>query len=52
MSEQVPVFTLVKVRARYSEQYDFEAITNLLGMGKPTTKVESTPSKSRFIPSL
>ncbi|XP_025103910.1 ryanodine receptor-like isoform X4 [Pomacea canaliculata] len=45
-------FIKKKVRARYSEQYDFEAITNLLGMGKPTTKVESTPSKSRFIPSF
>ena len=42
----------VQVRTRYAEQYDYDAITTLLGMEKSSGKTEEEPSTSRFIPSL
>ncbi|XP_070180339.1 ryanodine receptor-like isoform X4 [Littorina saxatilis] len=43
-------FVKKKVRTRYAEQYDFEAITSLLGMDKSTSKNEGESTGSRFIP--
>ena len=45
-------FLYLKVRARYAEQYDYEAISNLLGMDKgDSIKIEETKSTG-FFPSL
>ena len=42
----------MQVRTRYAEQYDFDAITTLLGMEKSSGKTEEDPQGSRIIPSL
>lgn len=48
----VAFFLYLKVRARYAEQYDYEAISNLLGMDKgDSIKIEETKSTG-FFPSL
>lgn len=45
-------FVKKKVRARYAEQYDYEAISNLLGMDKgDSIKIEETKSTG-FFPSF
>ncbi|XP_041353187.1 ryanodine receptor-like isoform X2 [Gigantopelta aegis] len=41
-------FVKKKVRSRYSEQYDYEAISNLLGMEKGDTITAETEQKSRL----
>lgn len=46
-------FVKKKVRARYSEQFDYEAISNLLGMDKgDSITIEEEEITSRFLPSL
>ncbi|KAK0046902.1 ryanodine receptor 44F, partial [Biomphalaria pfeifferi] len=44
-------FVKKKVRARYSEQYDYDAISTLLGMDQADTVTTST-EKSRFLPAF
>ncbi|KAK3736855.1 hypothetical protein RRG08_000604 [Elysia crispata] len=44
-------FVKKKVRARYAEQYDFEAISSLLGMEQADTVTPET-EKSKIIPSF
>ncbi|GFR86965.1 ryanodine receptor 44F, partial [Elysia marginata] len=44
-------FVKKKVRARYAEQYDFEAISSLLGMDQAETVTPDT-EKSKIIPSF
>ena len=41
-----------QVRTRYAEQYDYDAITTLLGMEKSSGKTEEEPAGSRIIPAL
>ena len=41
-------FVKKKVRSRYSEQYDYEAISNLLGMEKSDTITAESEQKSRL----
>lgn len=45
-------FVKKKVRARYAEQYDYDAITSLLGMEKMGGKTEESGHGSRFIPTF
>lgn len=46
-------FVKKKVRARYSEQFDYEEISNLLGMDKgDAITIEEEAMTSRFLPSL
>lgn len=45
-------FVKKKVRARYAEQYDYEAISNLLGMDKGDSIKLDEEQKSRILPSF
>lgn len=41
-----------QVRARYAEQYDYEQISNLLGMDKAEPVAEDKDDKPGYLPQL